>query len=52
MNGKIYKIVTAHSNEIYIGSTINSLEYRLYSHKLMDGLIENLKKVTVHHMKF
>ena len=32
MNGKIYKIVTAHSNEIYIGSTINSLEYRLYSH--------------------
>ena len=33
MNGKIYKIVTAHSNEIYIGSTINSLDERLQGHE-------------------
>ena len=32
-NGKIYKIVCYETGEVYIGSTINSLEYRLDSHK-------------------
>ena len=32
-NGKIYKLVSNISNDIYIGSTVNKLSHRLHSHK-------------------
>ena len=32
-NGKIYKLVSKISNDIYIGSTVNRLCHRLHSHK-------------------
>lgn len=32
-NGKIYKIVSSHTNKIYIGSTISTLLRRFYGHK-------------------
>lgn len=31
--GRIYKIITSNSNEIYIGSTFNELRYRMSSHR-------------------
>ena len=33
-NGKIYKIVCNITGEVYIGSTKNTLEYRLQRHKM------------------
>ena len=33
LNGKIYKIISAHSELPYIGSTTDSLEYRFRKHK-------------------
>ena len=32
-NGKIYKLVSNISNDIYIGSTVNKLSHRLHEHK-------------------
>ena len=32
-NGKIYKLVSNISNDIYIGSTVNKLSHRLNAHK-------------------
>ncbi len=32
LNGKIYRIISLNSNDIYIGSTINSLSLRLAQH--------------------
>ena len=32
-NGKIYKLVSNISNDIYIGSTVNKLSHRLNKHK-------------------
>jgi len=32
-NGKIYKIASAFTNKIYIGSTTGSLDYRMYKHR-------------------
>jgi len=33
LNGKVYKIVSEHTDKVYIGSTINKLSKRLSSHK-------------------
>ena len=33
-NGKIYQLVCNETGEVYIGSTINSLEYRLSKHEM------------------
>ena len=45
--GRIYKIICSQSNDVYVGSTFNSLKYRWQGHKClykrwMDGKTNNL----------